>query len=356
MRALFYAVDGLGLGHVTRLVSIARALLRRAPDTEVLFVTSSEACQVIGREGFASVKVPSKSLREKAGLSRTRYLRVAQSVTWSAVSGFDPDLLVVDTYPAGSFDELLPVLRWRQKNVFVFREQREEAARAPLMQATLPLYDLVIVPHREASAVGAVPEPHKLHAVGPILIREREELPTREAARARLGLDARARALYVSFGGGGDPDLERSFSQALAVTAKLERVEVVAGAGPLGQLRAPGVRQLHELFPALDVLPAFDATLCAAGYNSVAEALFARVPSVFVPFTRVLDDQAARARSVEAAGAGRCVASLSEAELLPALRQVLDPERAVPMRAAMERLVPSNGAAAAAAALLELCR
>ncbi len=356
MRALFYAVDGLGLGHVTRLVSIARALKRKAPESEVLFVTSSEACQVIGREGFASIKVPSKSLREKVGLSRTRYLRVAQSVTWSAISGFDPDVLVVDTYPAGSFDELLPVLRWRQKNVFVFREQRDEAARSPLMQATLPLYDAVIVPHLDAAAVGPVPEPHKLRAVGPILIRERDELPSREAARSRLGLAPKDRALYVSFGGGGDPDLQRSFTQALEVTSKLERLEIVIGAGPLGAFRAPHVRQLHDLFPALDVLPAFDATLCAAGYNSVTEALFARVPSVFVPFTRVLDDQAARARAVEAAGAGRCSATLRADELLPALEHVLNPERAAPMRAAMEKLVPHNGAAAAAAALLELTR
>lgn len=360
VRALFYAVNGLGLGHVTRLLSIARALRRQAPDAEVLFVTSSEASQVIAREGFAAVKVPSKSLREQVGLSRTRYLRVVQSVTWAAISGFDPDVLVVDTYPSGSFDELLPVLRWRQKNVFVFREQREEAAAAPLMQATLPLYDLVLVPHLRPEAVGPVPEPHKLRAVGPILLRERDELPSRAQARERLGLSAQARVLYVSFGGGGEPELRRALEDTLATVKATfgETLEVVVGAGPLARTAALApalkVQHLHDVYPALDVLPAFDAAVCAAGYNSVHEALFAGLPSVFIPFTRVLDDQHTRAQGVEAAGAGRFVCS--PRELGPALKAVLATEAAPGLRAAMQRLVPHNGATAAAAALLELCR
>jgi UDP:flavonoid glycosyltransferase YjiC (YdhE family) len=356
VRAVFYAVNGLGLGHVTRLLAIARALRRGSPDAEVLFVTSSEACQVIFKEGFAAVKVPSKTAREQLGLARSRYLRVVQSVTWAAISGFDPDVLVVDTYPSGSFDELLPVLRWRQKNVFVFREQREEAAAAPLMQATLPLYDLVLVPHAEASAVGPVPEPHKLKAVGPILIRERQELPTRAAARARLGLSMDAAALYVSFGGGGEPELQRAFDETLKMVAKHgpASLQVVVGGGPLGSASIAGVKQLNGIYPALDVLPAFDAAICAAGYNTAHEALFAGLPTVFIPFTRVLDDQEARARAIEAAGAGRLAASPSE--LGPQLAAVLDPTKAAAMRHAMARLVTTNGATAAAAAIAELAR
>ena len=356
MRALFYAVNGLGLGHVTRLLSMARALKAQAPDAEVLFVTSSEASQVIAQEGFAAVKVPSKSLRERVGLSRTRYLRVVQSVTWAAISGFDPDVLVVDTYPSGSFDELLPVLRWRQKNVFVFREQRPEAASAPLMQATLPLYDLILVPHAQTSAVGKVPEPGKLRAVGPVLLRERDELPTREQARAWLGLSPTAKALYVSFGGGGEPELQRALDDTLnAVQAEFgDRLEVVVGAGPLSRGASTKVRQLHDVYPALDVLPAFDAAICAAGYNAVHEALFAQVPTVFVPFARVLDDQEARAREVEKAGAG-LFAPVPSQVVVP-LRAVLEPARVEPMRAAMKTLVPANGAQASAQAIIELCR
>lgn len=357
MRVAFYAVNGLGLGHVTRLLSIARALRRLHSELEVLFLTSSEADNVVYREGFAAVKLPSKSIREQVGLQKARYLKLVQTVTWSTLSAFDPDVLVVDTYPTGSFDELIPVLRWRQKNVFVFREQRTDAAGAGLLQATLPLYDSIIVPHDEPSAVGAVPEPAKLRAVGPILIRERHELPTREAARRSLGLSADEKLVYASFGGGGDPDGVRALALTHEVVSAMPGHRLVVGVGPLMRQdlpELPGATLLTGRYPALDFLPAFDAAVTAAGYNAVHELLFAQVPSVFVPFPRVLDDQERRAHDIQAAGAGVAVAPLTREALTKALRQVLDSGRRKELQKAAQRLVPRNGAEKAARVILEL--
>jgi len=357
MRVAFYAVDGLGLGHVTRLVSIARALRRLEPCVEVLFLTSSEADSVIFREGFAAVKVPSKTIREEVGLTKHRYLKLVQTVIWNALAAFEPDVLVVDTYPTGSFEELIPVLRWRQRNIFVFREQRAEAAAAPLMQATLPLYDAIIVPHDDASAVGAVPEPHKLRAVGPILVREREELLSPTDARHRLGLGLDEQAVYASFGGGGDPEARSALECTAAALAGLaEPVRLFVGQGPLSRGSSPrltGAVMLSGVYPMLEVLPAFDAAVTAAGYNTVHELLFAGVPAVLVPFERVLDDQERRAHAVERAGAGRLVAPLTRPALAAALKEVLEPSRRRAMAQAARALVPQNGAQKAARAILE---
>jgi len=356
MRALFYAVNGLGLGHVTRLLGIARALRRAEPDVEVLFLTSSEADGVLHRERFAAVKLPSKTIREEVGLQKARYLKLAQTVTWNTIAAFDPDVLVVDTYPMGSFEELIPALRWRQKNVFVFREQRPNAPGMPLLQATLPLYDAVIVPHPALEAVGPVPEPSKLRAVGPILVRERDELRARDEARRSLGLSLSETLVYASFGGGGEPESFEALRAAAEAVKRLPNARLVVGAGPL--LRElpelPGATVLRGVYPMLEWLPAFDAALSAAGYNSVHELLFAGVPSVFVPFERVLDDQERRARALEAQGAGRAVTSLDPGVLGAALKSVMENRKAV--AAAASALVPANGAAAAARVLVEVCR
>lgn len=359
MRVAFYAVNGLGLGHVTRLLSIARALRRLVPGVEVLFLTSSEADGVIYREGFAAVKLPSKTIREEVGLDKRRYLKLAQTVTWNTLSAFEPDVLVVDTYPTGSFEELIPVLRWKQKSVFVFREQREEAASAALMQATLPLYDAIIVPHADARVVGPVPEPAKLRAVGPILIRERAELPTADEARRRLGVGAEERLVYASFGGGGDPE----GAAALALTAEVLRGlaghRLVVGSGPLQKGRppvVPGALVVSGVYPALDFLPAFDVAVTAAGYNAVHELCFAGVPSVLVPFARVLDDQEKRALEVEQAGAGRAVPVLTKDALRAALTAVLEPATRRAMAKAALAFVPKNGAEAAAKVIVDVQR
>lgn len=355
-RFLFYAVDGLGLGHVTRLLSIARALRRQRRDAEVLFLTSSEADQVVYREGFAAVKLPSKTLREQAGLSKAPFLRLAQNLVWTTLSGFDPDVLVVDTYPAGSFDELLPALRWRQRNVFVFREQRPEAAGEELMQATLRLYDRVVVPHDEVDDVGPVPEPQKASAVGPILIREKEELPDRLEARARLGLPADGTFVWAAFGGGGDAQARAALEVAASAVRQIPGATLVAGVGPLAREapRIPGATLLEGRYPALDFLPAFDAAVSSAGYNSVHELLFAGVPTVLVPFARQIDDQEARVRRYVERGAALGCATADGGAIERALREALAPDRAKALRKAAARAVPGNGAAKAARLVADL--
>lgn len=360
-RVIFYAVNGLGLGHVTRLLGIARALRRLQPAAEILFITSSEADGVIFREGFAAVKLPSKTIRETCGLRNSSYLRLAQSVTWNAISSFDPDVLVVDTYPSGSFEELIPVLRWRQRNVFVFREQRRDTFQSELLAATLPLYDLLVVPHESIDQVGELAEPHKAVAVGPILIREREELLDRSGARAALGLAPHLAedqlVFYCSFGGGGEPEAMRAFEITLRAVASLGNSHLVLGAGPLQRSlpeSRPGLTVLAGRYPVLDVLAAFDGAIAAAGYNTVHELLFAGIPSTLIPFPRQLDDQERRARELAAAGACLLCEPLSEAGVSDAVRRLAQPEtRQRLARSAKQRAI-HNGAGKAAEAILAL--
>lgn len=78
-RIVFYAVEtASGSGTWTRLLGIARAVRRLAPNVEVLFLASMEADGVIFREGFAAVKLPSKTIRENCGLRKTTYLKMVQ--------------------------------------------------------------------------------------------------------------------------------------------------------------------------------------------------------------------------------------------------------------------------------------
>lgn len=356
-RIAFYAVNGLGLGHVTRLLAIARAIRRRQPDCEMLFLTSSEADDVIYREGFAAVKVPSKSIRERCGLKRASFIKTVQSVTWSTLSGFNPDVLVIDTFPTGSLEELLPVLHWRQRNVFVYREQRADNFQSDLLAAALPLYDLIVVPHETLDNIDLSPPHKKAIAVGHILIRERDELKSRGDARNALGLPPEGELIYATFGGGGDPDAAR----ALQLTADTLRdhgdIRLVAGVGPLlrdGADHMSGVHLLRGRFPMLDVLPAFDAAITSAGYNSLHELLFAGVPTAAVPFGRVLDDQDRRASALADQGGCLVCTPLTRTAIERTISQLLDRKLRGQLAARGPQLIARNGAGAAAQAILEL--
>jgi len=268
---------------------------------------------------------------------------------------------VVDTYPSGSFEELIPVLRWRQRNVFVFREQRRDTFQSELLAATLPLYDLLIVPHDAVEQVGDLPEPHKALAVGPILIRERSELLDRLGARVALDLPAgladEALLFYGSFGGGGDPEATRALELTARAVGSLGNAHLVVGAGPLMRALPPpqaGVTVLAGRYPMLDILPAFDGAVVAAGYNTVHELMFAGVASTLIPFDRVLDDQERRARDLAAAGACLLCEPLTDTGLTESVGRLANDETRRTIARRARSLVHKNGAGAAARAILEI--
>jgi predicted glycosyltransferase len=363
-RYLLYAVDGLGLGHVTRLLSLARALRDAEPAAEILFLTASEASHVIYHEGFACLKVPSRTAAGQGRLRRDSYLRLMQSVVWNALMAFDPHCLVVDTFAAGTMQELLPILRWPLRKVFIFREQRPERAHDPFLQQTLRLYDLILVPHAAGDA--AIPTPAELIVVwtGPMLLREPHEMLERAAARNALDLPPDQTIGLITLGGGGDRELTAARSQlrqaSAAVAAPVLWVEAL---GPLyndfsTQSSEVGWRVLRDVYPLLNYLHAFDFAIATAGYNTVHELQAAAVPTVLWPFPRDLDDQSDRAERLARAGrtlrVGEGATADRTAELVTALHQVIQPAIQYTLREAMLAAPPANGALAGAKAIVEL--
>lgn len=356
-RIILYAVNGLGLGHVTRLMAMARQIREQRPASQILFLTSTDADAILAKEDFASVKVPSKSARSRQKLSTPCFAELVQSVTWSTVSAFHPHLMVVDTFPMGALQELVPLLTWEMARAFVFREQRLERAEHPLVQNSLALYDRVIVPHREGEADIPVPEGPDVRWVGPVFIRDRFEALSREDARERLGLPPEGQILYVAFGGGGDPESARY----LEAVARVLREAGVTGAfapGPLAEYRAlpeglAGMKRVNY-YPMAECLTAFDGAISAAGYNSVMELLHHGVPSLLIPLERQVDDQAARCRWAAEEGAALALPAPNPGELKEQVQKLLDPVIAAGLKEKAMALIPESGAGRAAEALLDL--
>lgn len=372
-RLLLYAVDGLGLGHVTRLLALARAVRRLAPDAEILFLTASEASHVIYREGFAALKVPSRAAAATGHLRHGSFVRLTQSVVWNAVTAFDPHCLVVDTFAAGALHELLPLLRWPLRKVFIFRAQRAERAADPLLQSTLQLYDLILVPHHPNTESIPVPASSATVWTGPMLLRDGDELLERAAARAALGLPIEGEIGLITLGGGGEPETLTACEQLHGALASQGSQSLwVEMAGPL--LRAApetlspdkvNWRVLRDIYPLMPYLHAFDYAVSSVGYNTTHELQAAGVPSLLWPFTRDLDDQMGRAQQLASAGRalrigeGTGTGEESEsrvAELTAALQAITQPttrqQLCHAMAAAMQE--EPNGATVGAAAILKL--
>jgi hypothetical protein len=309
--------------------------------------------------------------------------------------------LIVDTFAAGTVHELLPVLRWPLRKVFVFRAQRDERAEDTFFQSTLKLYDLVLIPHHAGEENVTAPATPRVVWTGPMLIRDRDELMSRKAARQALGLPLEGEIALVTLGGGGDPEIAVARSLlAKAIAGSANRALWVETRGPLSRdLASHGVhasggqstdgmangaefgctlsealaenhRLLRDVQPQMPFLAAFDYAVASAGYNTTHEMQAAGLPTIFWPFARDLDDQSDRVRRLAQAGralsvgeganpAAERIENLKEA----LLRMALAPERDA-LRTAMSNhavgraggngAAITNGAAIGAAAILQL--
>jgi len=113
-------------------------------------------------------------------------------------------------------------------------------------------------------------------------------------------------------------------------------------------------------FPGLTSVPgraaewslAFDAAICAAGYNTYGELMFAGVPTAFLPQHKLADDQEGRAQLAVERGAGVLLERGWDGERIH--RAVVDLIERPGAREAARALVPENCARVAAAELLRL--
>lgn len=311
---LFYTVNGLGLGHLTRCLAIARQLKKQDSSLVPLFFTSSEGSHLLYQEGFAYYKVPSKTIaRESKLLKRNLAISYSEILT-SIVNTYRPVALVVDTFPLGSMNDLLSVLglplKW--KKFFIHREQMNMDRNKI---ETQNFYDYIIAPHSKGSAKIPVPISKKndLFWSNEILIREKSELQSREEIRKNLGVQEDENLLLINLGGGGDTTTTENYKQIFDLILnsssllRQKKIRLFVPKPPLSSSdstnelkevfsKLPSSTILFSHFPLMELMPALDFAISATGYNTFHELLVCEIPTIFIPKARGYDDQYGRAK------------------------------------------------------------
>jgi predicted glycosyltransferase len=361
MTTVAYAVNGSGLGHLTRVVAILRWMKRLARlagvHLDAYILTSSESPGLALEEGFVAFKIPSKTAVREAGLPKEDYLRLARQWVWHSLGLIKPDLLLVDTFPGGSFGELIHALDVARSRVFIHRAMKEEFAQSEGVQALLPFYDRILIPVEPSSPSQEVhPQvAERVRHVGPIMLRSREEMRPRDEARRRLGIPVDKLGVWLSAGGGGDALAGRVIGGLVESLTDEPDLHLVVGAGPLyrgAPLRGPGITWLTA-FHAMEDFAGLDFAISAAGYNSFHELLHAGVPTAFFAQEKIADEQSRRVRA--AAEAGCALALNTEGQAAPLaeeLKRVVAALRDSEYRASLSdkarEFVPTNDARDAA--------
>ena len=354
-RVLFATTNGVGLGHLTRSMAIARRL---PGGLQPIMFTLSQGMPVVRREGFYAEYFPS---REQAGLESPRWNAMYERRLTHVLSVYDPSVVVFDgTFPYGGLRQAM--LQEPQRRFVWCRRAMWQPGLGAANLGFSSAFDAVLEPGEFSATADAgltVARRGEVSAVAPITYLDEADLLPREEAERELGLAPGRLNVLLQLGTGNLSDIESVLGRCVARLREDTRVQLAVAVSTLSR-RPPA---LPEGIIALRVYPlsryyrAFDLAVSAAGYNSFHELVGFAVPTLFVPNPRMpLDDQVARARHAEEVGVSRAWVEDGEESLEEMLGSLLDDG----VRAKMERSARErgfvNGAEAAAEMLVTAAR
>lgn len=349
-RVLFCTTNGVGLGHLTRAMAMARRL---PPGVEPVMFTTSQAVPLVREQGFLTEYLPSAGY---AGLDRSDWNLLYEHRLGHLIDLYDPQVIVFDgTNPyIGVFTQ---ARRHRERTFVWCRRAMWKPGLGAQSIARASLFDHVLEPGElAASADRGATVAHRAHAlrVAPMTLCDESELLPRDRARAALGLADDRVWVLVQLGAGAINDVTSVLGSAFAELQRVDGLGVVVAQSPISSRHTRLPAQVLPLrrFPLAPYLRAFDLTLTAAGYNSYHESLAAAVPSMFVPNADTqMDDQVMRARHAARAGVATCWEDGSPAGFRSALEPLLDAGARARMAGRAQQIVPRNGAGVAASVL-----
>jgi UDP:flavonoid glycosyltransferase YjiC (YdhE family) len=351
-RILFVPSGGVGLGHATRLLAIAR----RLDDTlEPVFASLGQAGDVFDAMGYRAEYIPAQSDTGAGFAEWDAWLRHELA---AIIDRHDPAVVVFDGNNPTPGLVQAALSHGACRLVWVRRGMCPPTPSPHLGNARF--FDCVIEPGEYAAERDRGPTSrlrHEVVQVPPIRLLDGAELLSRDTARSELGLDPDRPAVLVQPGSGANRDVVDLTDRLVSQLRRFDGLQIVIAEwsnGAMSLPRWPGTRRLKG-FPLSRVYAAFDFSVSAAGYNTFHEVIAQGLPTIFVANRHPsMDDQGARAEFAQDHGAGFDLKE-EEMHLFPTLcRAMLTPQANAVLREGCAAFDPANGAADAAAIIRAL--
>lgn len=295
MKILGIAINGKGLGHFNRVLGILRAFKALNPSTVCLLLTKADFISHANCYSIPVIKLPNSSY---IGALDIDFLK---NISRKIISEFNPDIVLLDTRVDGLYGELLDSFLL-EKYYVAFIRRPVKQGRAKEIYKWLKFIDhLLILPEGEKHITDKFLEKNvrTVSYVPPITILDEAECYPKEEALKAIGVKEEKSKfnILVTTGGTG---LETSTQNTiLELLSQINNVSIWNTCPPISSTGCecrskPKLRNIHFV-PLMKIIRAFDLVVTTAGYNTVHELYKLKVPAVFIPVPRELDDQQYRA-------------------------------------------------------------
>ena len=343
-RAVFLTSNGVGMGHLTRMLAIAR---RCAPGVQPVFVTMSQAMKVVEEHGFLAEYLPFHGYLKCDLVNWNHFLRHEIN---EIISFYDASVLVFDGNVA--YGGLVSALNdnpaclglWCRRAMWRPGAQAEDNIKRE------SAFHGVIEPGEIAAAYDAgltTQYRDRTRLVDPIRLLDDDEILERDEARRELGLDGDRPATLLQLGSGNNFDYDEVRSLLLTHLRAAEDLQIVVAEWLISNETVPlpdGVARLR-FYPIGRYLKAFDFVVSAAGYNGFHELLLSATPTIFLPNENpMMDEQLTRAQFAQRNGLGLCLRTREVYKVAPYVERMLDPGFRAEVRSRCAELTQANGA------------
>jgi UDP:flavonoid glycosyltransferase YjiC (YdhE family) len=352
-RVLFVSTNGVGMGHLTRQLAIARRL---PGGIEPVFLTMSQAFALVREFGFMVEYTPYHAYY--GGDTKHWNVHLARLLD-EMLAFYDPSVVVFDgNYP---FQGVVAAAKQHRSRRFVWcRRGLWRPNQDPEALRRSAAFDLILEPEELAARFDRGPTRAaraETRPIAPIRLLDEDELLPRAEAAAALGLDPDRPAALLQLGSRNNFDMAPLLDRLLPALRRVDGLQLVAAEWLISDQDSgwqDPVRTIRR-YPLARELRAFDFVVATPGYNAFHELAAYGVPAIFVPNENPrMDDHLARAAFAERQGFGLALARAELHKVDATVAAIAEPDRRALMRKAAARWSRPNGAAEAATALAEL--
>ncbi len=351
-RVLFITINGVGMGHLTRMLAIAR---RCSDPIEPVFLTMSQALKVVREQGFLAEYVPS---RKYLNCDLARWNGYLRDEINELISFYDPAAILFDgNVPyQGVIDAIgdnpEPWSIWSRRGMW-------RAGNHNILERE-KFFDAVLEPGDLADDYdhGLTTQYRgRTRRVKPIRLLDQQEMLPRGEARRELGLSAEKPAVLIQLGAGNNFDYRNIHKTAYTHVTDRYQADVAVGEWLISDKRMdlPDDAKRMPGYPFARYFNAFDLAISAVGYNSFHELLYAGVPTILVPNEAMeQDNQLARALYADRHGLAKCVRATEIYNFTSRIDELFAPDARRTMQQRLGKIEPANGAVEAAAFIEEI--
>jgi UDP:flavonoid glycosyltransferase YjiC (YdhE family) len=347
--------NGVGMGHLARASAIALALKPVA--NPIIVSMAGGIAEISEYMGIRTEYIPG---RDRDWMTRDLWDQYLRDRLVALVEETDAKLI--------SFDGVVPypgVIAAKVKAphislVWVRRGLWQKKPQRFVLGLQSAMMDYIVEPGDIARSYDHGPTSKRKDAelTSPVSLFQKDTALSREESRKILGLDPNRPAVLVQLGT-GDSDVNEKMTAALAGLIGWKDLQVVLTKKPIdkdGNSLAPDGLDLKVIryFPLAQVLHAFDAGVCATGYNGVHELLPAQIPTVFVSNIRGTDDQEARAQWCHDFGFALRADQADLADITATVKKLQDPQVRTSLSAKCAELAEVSGSTEIAQIFLKL--